>query len=181
MSQHIPMESWGLLAEFEDEASLVQAARRLRESGYSRIDAFTPYPCEDLWEAVESKPIRISLMFLVGGLLGGCLGFLMQYYTAAHTYPWNVGGKPLNSWPMFFPITFELTILGAALFGFVGMWWSNRLPQPYHPLFNSPRFRRASQDGFFLSIEANDEKFDSTETMTLLAELGAKGVDHVDP
>src|SRR5690606_22268518 len=138
-----------------------------------------PYPIEALDEAMAIRPTRLPAFVLLGALVGGLLGYCMQYYAAVIDYPWNVGGKPLHSWPAFIPITFELTVLGGALFGVVAMIALNKLPMPYHPLFDVPSFDHASQDSFFLCIESRDPKFDLAALRQLLEEAGAKEVIEV--
>ena len=163
---------YGLLAEFANPTALVQAARAARAEGYRRMDAYTPYPIEELSEAIGFTKTRLPLLVLVGGLAGCAGGFFMQYYAMAVHYPLNIGGKPLNSWPMFIPVTFELTVLAAALTAVLGMLALNGLPQPYHPLFHMPRFALATRDRFFLCIEATDPKFDREATRRFLESLG---------
>ena len=167
---------YGLLAEFADTATLVHAAERLSESGFRRVDAFTPFPVEGLAEALGQRKTLIPLVVLIGGLLGGSIGYSLQYWVSVEAYPLNIGGRPLNSWPAFIPITFELTILLAALFAVAGMLALNGLPRPHHPLFSIDAFQRASSHGYFLSVEATDPLYDSIETRQLLTELKAREV-----
>jgi hypothetical protein len=129
-------EIYGILARFPDSETLVSAARRAAESGYCQMDAYTPFPVEDLSEALRLKPSRLPFAVLGGGVLGGLLGFLMQYYATVIDMPLNIGGRPLNSWPAYIPITFELTILLAAFGGVLGLFVVTGFPQPYHPVFN---------------------------------------------
>jgi len=171
---------WGLLAECDSPTDLVAAITSVREAGYVQIEAYTPYPVEEVPEALGlSKRRTMSLIVLIGGILGGLTGFLMQYYAAVISYPVNVGGRPFNSWPSFIPITFELTVLGAATFAVVGMLALNGLPRPYHPLFNVPRFVRASRDRFFLVVIATDPKFELDATKQFLLEHASKKVFEV--
>jgi hypothetical protein len=173
---------WGLLAEFDSPTDLVAAIERVRQKGYSRIEAHTPFPIEELPEALGLPKRRsVSIIVLIGGIIGGLTGFFMQYYAAVISYPVNVGGRPFNSWPSFIPITFELTVLGAAIFAVVGMLALNGLPMPYHPLFNVPRFARATRDRFFLCIEADDPKFELVATRQFLLEHASKKVFEVPP
>ena len=144
------------------------------------MDAYSPIPIEELHHAIGFKQTKLPLMVLIGGLLGGTGGFSREYWVSAVTYPLNIGGKPLVSWPMFIPVTFETTVLGAALTCFIGMWALNKLPQPYHPVFNVERFSLASTDKFFLVVESNDPKFDRHATTEFLRGLGAKGVYDVE-
>ncbi len=172
---------YGLIAEFDSPDALLEAARRAHAEGYRRMDAHTPFPIEGLAEAIGFRRTRLPLVVLVGGIIGCVGGFLMQYYISVIAYPLNVGGRPLNSWPAFIPVTFETTILAAALAAVIGMLALNRLPMPYHPVFNVPRFRLATRDRFFLCIEATDPKFDRDETRRLLESLGPLGVFDVEP
>jgi hypothetical protein len=163
---------YGLLAEFGEPEKLTEAARRAREAGYENLQAYTPFAVEGLSEFVRVRRRNwIPVIVLIGGIVGGLGGFLMQVYYMAISYPLNIGGRPLVSWAAFIPITFELTVLGAALFGAFGMFILNGLPQPFHPVFTVPQFRAASDDKFFLSIEASDTKFDETEARGFLESL----------
>ena len=170
---------YGLVAEFENVNDLVEAARRTHAEGYRRVDAFTPFPVEGLAEELGFHRTRLPLVVLIGGVLGCLGGFAMQYYLSVIDYPINVGGRPLNSWPAFIVVTFELTILGAALAAVFGMLGMNGLPQPYHPLFHLPRFALATNDRFFLAIEASDPKFDREKTQEFLRGLNAREVSEV--
>jgi len=172
---------YGLLAEFETPERLVAAIGRARQEGYTKLEAYSPFSIDELSEPEGKHRTRIPAIVLLGGCLGGLGGFLMQYYLATIDYPINVGGRPLNSWPSFMPVTFELTVLTAALFGLVGMLALNGLPMPYHPLFNVPQFGRASRDRFFLCIEATDPKFDSAVTRDFLIGLEPLDVAEVPP
>jgi hypothetical protein len=171
---------YGLMAEFSDPGALVSAARSARAEGYERIDAYTPYPVEELDEALGFRHTRLPLIVLIGGIIGAVGGFGLQYWTAVVDYPINVGGRPLFSWPSFIPVTFECTVLFAGLFAVLGMLGLNGLPQPYHPVFNVPRFALASRDRFFLCIEAADPKFDYDETWRFLSRLQPRQVSQVD-
>jgi hypothetical protein len=169
-------EIYGLLAEFESPERLREAAEAARRAGYRRLDAFTPIPIEGLSEAVGQVPTRLPLVTLLGGLLGGVSGYALEYYCAAIAYPVNVGGRPLHSWPAFIPVTFETTVLGAALAALFGMLALNGLPRPHHPLFNVPQFLLASRDHFFLCIEARDPAFQLAATQQFLESLQPKSV-----
>lgn len=162
---------YGLLAEFEDPDDLLDAARRTHAAGYRSIDAFTPYPVEGLSRALGFSSTRLPVVVLIGGITGCLTGYLLQYITAVDVYPLNVGGRPLHSWPAFVPVTFEVTILFAALAAVLGMLALNGLPTPYHPVFNAPQFERASRDRFFLCIKAKDRRFDRGEVKRFLEDL----------
>jgi hypothetical protein len=170
---------YGLLAEFADPNALLSATRQAYDKGYRRMDAYSPFPIEELSEALGFRKTRLPLIVLIGGLLGCATGFGMQYYSAVISYPLNVGGRPFNSWPSFIPVTFELTVLGAALFAVLGMLALNGLPMPYHPVFNVPKFALATRDRFFLCIEATDLAFDRIETANFLRGLAARAVTEV--
>jgi len=170
---------YGLLAEFADANTLVTATREAYAKGYRRMDAYSPFPIEELSDALGFRNTRLPLIVLIGGILGCATGFGMQYYSAVISYPLNVGGRPFNSWPSFIPVTFEMTILGAALFAVLGMLALNGLPMPYHPMFNVPKFALATRDRFFLCIEATDTAFDRVETANFLRALLAREVTEV--
>ena len=177
MRRHLQI--YGLLAEFEGPEQLLAAAERAYAEGYRRMDAYTPFPVHGLSQAIGFPRTRLPVVVLIGGLIGCFGGFLMQYYASKYDYPLNIGGKPLNSWPAFVIITFELTILCAALSAVLGMLALNGLPQPYHPLFNVPSFELASRTHFFLCIEARDRKFDRDGTRAFLESLKAKAIAEV--
>jgi hypothetical protein len=167
------------MAEFGDAKQLLEAAARAHAEGYRKMDAYTPFPVHGLSEAIGFHSTRLPLIVLSGGIIGGVGGFLMQYYAAVISYPMNIGGKPLNSWPAFIPVTFECTILAASLAAVFGMLALNNLPEPYHPVFHVPRFEFASRDHFFLCVEATDPKFDLQKTRSFLESLGPKEVSDV--
>jgi hypothetical protein len=179
MRARLPL--YGLMAEFDSSADLLDAAQRAYEEGYRRMDAYTPFPVHGLAEALGFHRTRLPLLVLLGGIAGCIGGYCLQYWVAAIDYPLNVGGRPLNSWPAFIPVTFELTVLVAALAAVLGMLALNRLPMPYHPVFNVPEFELASRNRFFLCIEAVDPKFDSGETKPFLESLKPRMVFEVEP
>jgi hypothetical protein len=164
------------MAEFEDGPALVAAARALRAAGYRRLDAFSPYPVEDLAEALGFERTWVPPLVLAGGVLGALAGYGLQYYANVIAYAYDVAGRPAHSWPAFIPVTFELAILGAALAAVLGMLALNGLPMPYHPTFNVPRFLEASRDAFFVVVEATDPQFDLSATSELLERLGGRHV-----
>lgn len=170
---------YGLIAEFEKPDEICEAAKATFAAGFRRIDAYSPYPVHGLSEAIGFERSRMSMVVLIGGLIGMAGGYLLQWWASAVAYPLNIGGRPLNSLPAFIPITFECTILAAALSAVIGMFFLNDLPMPYHPVFNVERFAFASKDRFFLLIEARDPKFNQAETRRFLEGLGPKGVYEV--
>ncbi len=180
-AEEAAVRPYGLVAEFVDEHTILDAARRAYAEGYRRLDAYTPIPVEGLSEVVGFRKSRIPLLMLLGGIAGLVGGFALQYWVHVINYPINIGGKPLNSVPMWVPITFETTVLLAALTGVLAMILLNGLPAPYHPLFNVAEFARASQDRFFLAIEATDPRFDMTQTRRFLESLGPASVHEVLP
>jgi len=169
----------GLLAEFDDPTSLVAATERAHREGYRSMDAYSPFPIEELHEALGARHTRLPLIVLIGGLCGCIGGYGLQYWSSVMAYPLNIGGKPLHSWPAFIPVTFECTILVAALSAVLGMLALNGLPQPYHPVFNVPRFALASRNRFFLCIESVDPKFELEQTREFLMTLGPREVSTV--
>jgi hypothetical protein len=169
----------GLMAEFEDHEQVVEAAQGARQAGYRRMDAYTPFPVEDLPEALGCKATAVPLMALIGGIVGALGGYFMEWYAMAVDYPINVGGRPFNSWPAYIPIMFELLVLCASISAVVGMLALNHLPEPHHPVFNVPGFERASTDRFFLCIEARDPKFDASATRRFLEGFRPTSVQEV--
>ena len=167
---------YGLLAEFPQPENLLAAATAARAAGYRRMDAYTPFPVHGLSEAIGFHHTRLPVIVLIGGIVGACLGFGLQYWYETQHYLMNVGGRPHNSWPSFVIITFETTILCAAISAVLGMLALNGLPQPYHPLFNVPSFELASRSHFFLCIEARDPKFDLDATRQFLEGLGPMAI-----
>jgi hypothetical protein len=173
-------EIYGVLGEFPSAEHLLEAAHAVRQAGYTSTDAYAPFPVHGLADALGARKTRLPLIVLLGGICGGVLGYLMQYWMVVVDYPLNIGGRPPHSWPAFVPVTFELTILGAALSAVLGMLALNGLPRPYHPLFNIPEFSLASQNRFFLCIEATDPQFNLTEASALLGRLGTTQVHIVE-
>jgi len=169
----------GLMAEFDSPTQLVHATRRAHEEGYRRMDAYTPFPIEELSDAIGFRHTRLPLIVLIGGLLGCLGGYALQYWVAAIEYPMNVGGRPYNSWPSFIPITFETTVLVAAVSAVLGMLALNGLPMPYHPVFNVKSFALASKDKFFLCIEATDPMYDRAATQKFLESLEPREIAEV--
>jgi hypothetical protein len=172
---------YGLMAEFESPTTLVAAAKATHDQGYRKFDAYSPFPIHDLFGAMHIEDRRVPLIVLGGGITGLLAGLGLQVYVSYFAYPLNIGGKPYLSWPMFVPVAFELTILFAALSAVFGMFILNGLPMPYHPVFNVPRFKAASQDGFFLAIESTDPMFDREQTHVFLKNLGAREINEVAP
>jgi len=169
------------MAEFEHPEDVVAAARSAYAEGYRKMDAYTPFPIEELSEALGLRHTLLPWVVLGGGATGALAGFFMQYYLSVVEYPLNIGGRPLNSWPSFIPVTFEMTILFAALSAVLGMIILNGLPRPYHPVFNVPRFALASRNRFFLCIESGDPKFDPERTRRFLLALHPVEVSEVEP
>jgi len=171
---------YGLMAEFDNPTAVTTAARRAHDRGYRKMDAFTPYPIEELAEAIGFRKNSVALCTLIGGILGFVSGVALQIWTAAIDYPINVGGRPMISWPLMVPVVFEMTVLLAAFGAVLGMLGLNGLPMPYHSVFNAPRFELASRTHFFLCIEAKDPLFDLTETRRFLESVGANEVSNVE-
>ena len=170
---------YGIMAEFEQPEQVVNAAKSAYAAGYRKMDAYSPLPVHGLSEALGFQYTRLPMIVLIGGILGCLGGFAFQYWVSVINYPVIIGGKPMNSWPSFIPVTFECTILFAALSAVFGMLALNGLPQPYHPVFNVDRFEHATRDRFFLCIEARDPKFDRAATRVFLEGLGAHEVSEV--
>lgn len=172
---------YAYLAEFSSPEELLEAAKKSKAEGYNNVEAYSPFPIHHLAETLGMKKTILPTLVLGGGILGGIAGFAMQYYASVISYPLNIGGRPMNSWPAFIPITFEMTVLGAALTAVFGMLALNGLPMPYHPVFNVDRFENVTKDGFFLSVRSTDPKFDLVNTKKFLETIGAKEVFEVEP
>ena len=167
---------YGVMAEFDSAQAVVDAARKTMAAGFTKVEAYTPVPIEELNDIIHKKRTILPKLSLLGALAGMATGFALQYWASVIEYPMNVGGRPYASWTAFIVPSYELTILFAALATAGGMFALNGFPQPYHPVFNTPRFSLASSDKFFLVIETIDGKFDTAQTPRFLQELGAKGV-----
>lgn len=172
---------YGVVGEFENERQLIQAAKKSREVGIKHVEAYAPFPVEGLSEALGLKHNKVALLTLIGGLCGGLGGFGFEYWVNVISYPLNIGGRPLNSWPAFIPVTFELTVLGASLAAVFGMLALNGLPQPYHPLFNVERFsKHATTDRFYLCLEARrHHHFNVADAARFLESVGAQHITEV--
>jgi hypothetical protein len=171
---------YGVMAEFPDSETLLHAAKEAYAAGYRNMDAYAPMPVEGLADAIGFRKHWVSQAVLAAGILGGCGGFGLMYWISVIAYPFNVAGRPMNSWPAYIPITFECTVLLASLTAVIGMFAMNGLPMPYHPVFNVPAFARASVDRFFLCIEVDDPQFDREETKLFLERLGPLEVTEVE-
>jgi len=172
---------YGMMAEFEGPDDLLKAAKDAYAAGYRKMDAFSPMPIHDLSESMGYDKHRVPTIVLICAVIGLLTGFGLQYWVSAIEYPLNIGGRPLVSWPMFIPVTFEVGVLFSAFGAIIGMLILNGLPQPYHPVFNVSDFKSASGDGFFLCIEAEDPQFDASQTRAFLEGLEAKKVNDVEP
>jgi len=170
---------YGMMAEFDSAQALVDAAKKTHEAGYKKIDAYSPFPIEGLAEEIGMHFDEVPLTVLIGGIIGGCTGYLMQYWMSAVHYPLNIGGKPPHSWPAFIVITFEMTILFAGISAVLGMLAFNGLPMPYHPVFNVPRFALASKDRFFLIVFSSDKKYSAADTRKFLEGLAPRSISEV--
>ena len=171
--------TYGMMAEFDSIAELMAAAHRTREAGYTRTDAYSPFPVEGLAEAIGFTHNRVPLVVLIGGMIGGLTGYLMQYWISVVSYPVNVGGKPYHSWPSFIVVTFEMTILFAGISAVLGMLALNGLPMPYHPVFNVPHFALATKDKFFLIVLSTDPKYSAVETRRFMEGLRPRSISEV--
>ena len=167
---------YGLLAEFDSPGQLLKAATKVREAGYTKTDAYSPFPIHGMEEALGIKERAVAPIVLAGGLAGLIGGYGLEYWTQVIDYPMNIGGRPFHAWVNFIPPAFETTILFAAFAAVFGMLALNGLPQPYHPVFAAKRFALASSEKFFLAIEASDPKFDAKTTRDFLAGLSSREV-----
>ena len=170
---------YGMMAEFDSAQDLVAAARKTHEAGYRKLDAYSPFPVEELAEAIGFHKNRVPLVTLIGALIGGIGGYLMQYWIAVISYPINVGGRPPHSWPAFIVVTFEMTILFGGISAVFGMLALNGLPMPYHPVFNVPRFAMATKDRFFLIIFSTDPKYQAGEVRKFLEGFKPRSISEV--
>jgi hypothetical protein len=170
---------YGIMAEFDSASDLVAAARKTHEAGYKKIDAYSPFPVEELAEAIGFHKNRVPLVTLIGAMVGGLTGYLVQYWIAVVDYPVNIGGRPYHSWPSFIVVTFEMTILFGGISAVLGMLALNGLPMPYHPVFNVPRFAMASKDRFFLIVFSTDAKYDRVDTRKFLEGLAPRSISEV--
>src|ERR1700692_3156558 len=170
---------YGIMAEFDSATALVEAAKLTHQAGYNKMDAYSPFPIEGLAEEIGFHRDEVPLVVLIGGIVGGLTGYLMQYWMAAGGYPLQIGGKPPHAWPAFIVITFEMTILFAGISAVFGMLALNGLPMPYHPVFNVPRFTRASRDRFFLVVFSSDVKYDPAGTYNFLESLQPRSISEV--
>jgi hypothetical protein len=159
---------YGLMAEFETPTELLRATRQAYATGYRRMDAYSPFPVPEVYEALGVHHDRVNLITLVGGLMGGISAYLLQYWINTIAYPVNVGGRPFHSWPAFIIVTFEMTVLFAGAAALFGMLALNGLPLPHHPVFNAPGFENATRDRFFLCIESVDPRFEVVDTRRFL-------------
>jgi hypothetical protein len=170
---------YGMMAEFDSATALVEAARKTHEVGYRKIDAYSPFPVEELAEAIGFHTNRVALVTLIGAITGGVTGYLMQYWMNAVSYPVLIGGKPYHSWPAFIVITFEMTILFGGISAVLGMLALNGLPMPYHPVFNVPRFAMATKDRFFLIVFSTDPMYKPAEVRLFLESLSPRSISEV--
>jgi hypothetical protein len=172
-------EIYGLLAEFPGPDELVRGAREMSGHGYRRVETYAPFAIEGIPEALHFRPTAVAVIFLVASVLSAAAGYFMQWYASVISYPENIGGRPLHSWPSFIPITFEMGVLGGVLGGVIGMIVLNKLPRYSHPVSNVERFRAASSDAFFLCVESSDPRFDLETTKNALQRCGAIQVTEV--
>jgi hypothetical protein len=179
MSHERTISTYGVVAEFTDDKSVLTAVNKAREAGYTIMEAYSPLPVHGLEEAIGRKRSRLAWLVFLGGLTGCVGGFGMQVWMSVYNYPWNVGGRPPFSWPAFIPVTFELTILLSAFTAVFGMFGLNGLPRPHHPIFNTPNFDRSTIDHYFLCIEATDPQFDENEVTRFFDGLGPEAINTI--
>ncbi len=174
-----PAGAYGTIDQFKDVNALVHAIEAARKAGYTKLDAYTPFPSHDVIHALDIPPSKLPWFVLGAGVTGGCLGFLLQYWVHNLAYPLNVGGRPLMSWPYFIPISYECTILFAAFTAAIGAFVLSGLPRPHHPTFSAKNFERASSDGFFLVVEAEDPKYGREDVEKLFGEHHALSIEEL--
>jgi hypothetical protein len=162
---------WGLMAEFASADELIAAARRAREAGYVRAEAYAPFHVEGLADALGFERNSVPFFTFAGALVGGIGGYLLQWYSAVIDFPLNIGGRPLNSWPMFVPVTFEMAVLGGALAAVISMFAASGLPRLRHPVFAAPDFELATRNRFFLCLRSDDPAFEADRARELLEGL----------
>jgi len=170
---------YGLAASFSSPEAVLKAAKKVHAAGYRHAEGYSPHAVEGLCEALGFKKTGVPLIVFIGGICGGLGGYFMLWYANVISYPWNIGGKPPNSWPAFIPITFEMTVLGASLLALLGMLVLNGLPCLYHPMFKAPTFKQASQNQYFICIEVGDPLFDMERTREFLMSLDPLAVMEV--
>lgn len=168
-----------IVAGFVEHEQLVRALQRLRDAGCTDFEVFTPFPSERVDELLPGKPTPIGWIMLAGGIAGGSGAYFMQWF-AAHDYAYNVGGRPIHSWPAFVPATFELTVLAAAVAGVIALLCLARLPRLDHPVFEAPEFLRASQDRFFIALRADDSHFGKAGPAKFLRDCSAESITEVE-
>jgi hypothetical protein len=171
---------YALVGEFNTGEELMKAAEAARHAGFTKMDSYSPFPIHGMSEALGFRDTKVPWTVFICGILGTTFGYTLQWYTSVIDYPMNVGGKPLNSVPAFIPVAYEFTILFAAFSAAIGMFVYNKLPQPYHPIFNTKNFERASQDKFFLAVEATDPNYDPSKIEKVMKEHGAVEVSECD-
>ena len=169
-----------IAAEFDTPEALIAASEKTRDAGFKKFEAYTPFPVHGLADAMGLKRPILAWVIFAGGLVGLAGGFGLAYWVSVINGPYNIGGRPLNSWPSFIPITFETTVLIASLTAVIGMIAFNGLPRPHHPIFNHPRFSQIMDDRFLLTIESTDPKFDREKTAEFLRELSPAEVVEVE-
>lgn len=179
MTEPTQTQLYGVMAEFNSAEDLMAAAVQVCKAGFTKTEAYSPYPIEGLTDALGKKESNLPMAIFFGGLIGGIAGFGLQFFASVVSYPYEIGGRPFNSWPAFIPIIFELTVLFAAFTAVFGMLGRNGLPKPYHPVFNVDKFSDVTKDKFFLCIEASDSKFSLDQTSAFLEKLSAVSISEV--